>query len=230
MVWFQRIFKRGEQNNLDADGMNYTSPEFLKTFHKVRWETAGRTFGNDHSTLIGILVDWWIRLSHKNYALESGPSVGGGKKGKGRGNCDAMFLEKQLEKEQPVGLLEVEGPKIGRWKWCAEKIRRFLDEYKSLQFAILLTYSYAPKGRGVDRKVKQISFEDIFPCLEAKKIWEQFTDKGIIVIILNKEFEKILNKDLIRARNDYYQCIPKTIEGTLVVNSKNVGREIFWPK
>lgn len=202
--------------------MKYTSAEFLKTFHKVRWETASRTYGNDHSTLIGLLVDWWVNYFPQNFALESGPGVGGGKKGKGRGNCDAMFLEK----EHPVGLLEVEGPNPRKWEWCAKKIGFFFDKFKSLQFAILLIYSYEPKGSGDNRKVKQISFEDILSCPEVKNILEQLPDKGIIVIILNKKFERNLGG--IRARNDYYKCTPKTIEGALVVDGEKVGSEIFW--
>jgi len=203
--------------------MKYTSLRFLKTFHRVRWETAGRTYGNDHSTLIGLLVDWWINLSPENFALESGPGVGGGEKGKGRGNCDAMFLEKG----SPVGLLEVEGPNPSKWEWCAEKVGFFFKEFKSLQFAILLIYSYEPKGRGGNRKVKQISFEDILSRPEVEKILEQL-DKGIIVIILNKKFERNLSG--IRARNDYYKCTPKAIEGALVVHGKKVGSENFWPR
>jgi len=57
--------------------------ELLSKIKEARWETVIRTFGNDHSTLIGVLVDWWISLDRSNHtALESGPTNGYAEKDK----------------------------------------------------------------------------------------------------------------------------------------------------
>jgi hypothetical protein len=201
----------------------YSSPEFLDALHSVRWQTVLRTYGNDHSTLIGLLVDWWVRLSPKNFALESGPSFGHLPKGKGRGNCDAIFGENN----HAVGVLEVEGPTVERWKWCVEKIKRFFgaerDVFKSLGFAILLTYPYQPRGRGDERKVEPIDREKILSLV--KPISKQYPNKGIVVITIDKLFDR--GHGGIRALNDYSKCTPKAIWGALLVGGKVVKKRDF---
>ena len=199
--------------------MKPTSPEFLDTFNSARWRTAIRTYGNDHSTLVGLLVDWWVTLSPQNFALESGPSFGRRPKGKGRGNCDAILGENDHE----VGILEVEGPVEKKWAWCVEKIKGFFDEFKSLQFAILLVYPYGPKGRGDERRVEPIDGGKILS--QVKPISEQYPDKGIVVITIDKQFDRRLKG--IRSRNDYYKCTPKSIRGILLVGGKVLGEREF---
>ena len=110
----------------------------LNSLKNVRWKVLARTYGNSHSTLIGLLVDWWISMSPEYHsALEGGPTNGYEKKGV-RGQCDAMLCYKN----DPVGVLEVEGSRYGE---TARKIGRFFDakkvNYKSLKFGILLLYS-----------------------------------------------------------------------------------------
>lgn len=205
--------------------MEYTKPEFLDALRSVRWKTVFRTYGNDHSTLVGLLVDWWVTLSpQKNFALESGPGIGGGSKGKGRGNCDAIFGENNCA----VGVLEVEGPNEKKLRWCKEKIGRFFGakEFKSLQFAILLVYSYGPAGRGSKRQVKEIPRGEIISLTQ--EISEQYSDKGIVVITLDKHYDR--KHTGIRAHSDYYKCTPTTIQGVLVAGGKEIAElEIAEP-
>jgi hypothetical protein len=67
------------------------STQIFSQLDKVRWHIAEKTFGNDHSTLIGLLVDWWISMSPKtHFALEGGPAIGAGPQ-EHRGQCDALF-------------------------------------------------------------------------------------------------------------------------------------------
>ncbi|MBW1997559.1 MAG: hypothetical protein JRJ29_06285 [Deltaproteobacteria bacterium] len=82
------------------DGQNV-----LRSLRNVRWNVAGKTYGNNHSTLIGLLVDWWVSVSPDcHWALEGGPA--NGYKGKGvRGQCDGMLCAN----DEPVGVVEVEG-------------------------------------------------------------------------------------------------------------------------
>ena len=69
----------------------------LKSLANVRWDVAGRTYGNDHATLIGLIIHWWISLSRKDHwALEGGPSFGYRKRGTGRGGkCDAILCNQE---------------------------------------------------------------------------------------------------------------------------------------
>lgn len=203
--------------------MKYTDSAFLEEFDKVRWETALRTYGNNHSTLIGLLVDWWVTLSRNNFALESGPSSNHMPKGKGRGQCDIMFGEKVEEKDQAVGVAEVEGSIEEKWDRCVKKIDRFFENYKSLQFAILLIYPYQPTGRGKNRQVALIDPRTLVPLVN--DLSKKRPSKGIVVIIVSKQF----NRDLkgIRARNDYYKCTPTTIKGFLSVNGDRISTKTF---
>ncbi len=197
----------------------YTKPEFLNALRGVRWKTALRTYGNAHSTLIGLIVDWWIKqCPEKNFALDGGPSFGHVPQGRGRGNCDALLGQN----DSAVGILEVEGAIEEKLNWCAEKIRGFFgaNEYTSLQFAILLVYPIAPSGRGKIRQVQPIDLENrILPLV--KPISKQYPDKEIIVIKIDKNFKRI--NQGIRARNDYYQCTPTAIWGALLVGGKVKG-------
>src|SRR2546426_891029 len=106
----------------------------------VRWDVASRTFGSDHATLVGLLVEWWVSGAPKiRWALESGPSFGYVEGGAGRGQCDALLCERDLA----LGLVEVEGY---RRVYTAEKIGKFFGssdrDLSALAFAILLVYAY----------------------------------------------------------------------------------------
>src|SRR5262245_32998390 len=78
----------------------------LESLTAAPWMVAARTIGNDHATLIGLLVHWWIiNQPQTRWVIESGPSFGYHEKGIGGGMCDAIFCEGA----EAVGILEVEG-------------------------------------------------------------------------------------------------------------------------
>ncbi|NQU21243.1 MAG: hypothetical protein HQ567_08170 [Candidatus Nealsonbacteria bacterium] len=176
--------------------------------HRADWTTAARTFGNDHATLIGILTQWWIRLSPSTHTvIEAGPTNGYREKGK-RGQCDALFCSS----DSPVGVLEVEG---SRPIETALKIGYFFDgvypEIQTLTFGILLVYSYTPTGRGEHR---------IFPAAITERIAEtvcqvsrRHPEKEIVLLGLDKTYER--RRDGIRSRNEYYMGVPSLIQGQL---------------
>ena len=58
-------------------GMPIDGDLFLERLAKVPWLVAARTFGNDHATLLGLLVHWWIAEQPNTHtALEGGPGFG----------------------------------------------------------------------------------------------------------------------------------------------------------
>lgn len=128
--------------------MELSGREILHDLKTAQWDTALRTYGNNHSTLIGLLVDWWVSEDpERRWALEGGPTNGYSEQDV-RGQCDALFC---LDRD-PVGVLEVEG---SRHRQAAKKIGTFFDgRYKEIQpirFGILLLYTYEALGRGERR-------------------------------------------------------------------------------
>lgn len=196
--------------------------KILQELQKVRWHVAGKTFGNDHATLIGLLVDWWISLSPTTHtALEGGPSNGYSRKGM-RGQCDALFCNNEL----PAGVLEVEG---SRCLYTARKIGYFFaarnPEFKSLQFGILVLYAYEPAGRGKDRNFPLVEYTETLQ--EVQSITKD-SDKTVAVVSIDKKY--LPKRSGIRTLNEYYFGEPSKIRGILFRNGRQLEEINFWGK
>jgi hypothetical protein len=187
---------------------------------KLRWRTAFRTYGNDHATLIGLIVDWWVSLRpDRNSALEGGPGNREATKGL-RGQCDAILCSDA----QPVVVLEVEGTRVSH---TIDKLRTFLTstdpELRLLQSGILLLYAYEPKGHGKDRCFLKVMAPDISErILETSKKCGQ---KEIIVITVDKTYQKQVNG--IRLHNEYYYGKPNKAEAFLFVDGKILQSKVL---
>jgi hypothetical protein len=205
-----------EQNMIETD-------KILQELQKVRWHVAEKTYGNDHATLIGLLVDWWISLSPKTHtALEGGPSNGYSRKGM-RGQCDALLCDSGL----PAGVLEVEG---SRCFYTAKKIGYFFaaryPELKSLQFGILVLYAYEPVGIGKDRQFPLSEYEETLQ--EIQSVTKNYRDKTVIVISIDKQY--VRQNSGIRAQNEYYFGEPSKIQGYLFCNGRRSEPNVFWKR
>lgn len=182
----------------------------LTSLKYARWETAFRTFGNNHSTLVGLLVDWWISVDPgSRWALEGGPSFGHNTKGVGGGMCDAILGEGMNSR----GLIEVEGT---RYDYTIDKIGKFFssgyEEMKTLDFAIFLAYAYQPIGRGVARHIPNLPMDAFIQ--RAQMITNNHPGKQIVLLGLDKSYERI--KSGPRRRNEYYWGRSEVIRGVLV--------------
>lgn len=159
----------------------------VEDFNSVRWHVAQRTYGNNHSTLIGLLVDWWVsRDPTRNWALEAGPSFNPQGSGlKGRGQCDALLCADA----EAIGVVEVEGG--GRQGYTAKKLGAFFgsrDPHLShLQFGILLLYRFGPRGRGVDKAVPPAASPEAIAAVI--DVSTSYPGKEIFVIALEKACE-----------------------------------------
>jgi hypothetical protein len=155
----------------------------LDDLASVRWGVAARTYGNSHSTLIGLLVSWWIEATATaRWALDGSPSYGyRSRTEKGNGQCDAVLGEGTTSR----GILEVEGT---RTAWTIGKIGRFFaaeySEFEPLQFAIFLAYAYGPTGKGTARTIAPLPLEEFVAA--AVKVSEQYPAKRIAVLTLDK--------------------------------------------
>jgi hypothetical protein len=183
----------------------------IESLKDIDWQTAVRTYGNDHATLIGLFVAWWNNLGEKNRALEGGPSDGGHNHDTRKGwvTCDALLLSNEKE---PAFVLEVEG---GNYTKALKRIRRFFEtqdvRVRPNSGAILCAYTYAPKGRGDKREVPGI--ESLLPGVkqDARSLLRGFPDKVIVLVTIDKKLDR--SADGIRQKNDYYPCMVTKIAG-----------------
>jgi hypothetical protein len=193
----------------------------LEDLAAVRWAVASRTYGSDHATLIGLLVDWWVSSQpNERWALESGPSFGYVKGGKGRGQCDALLCEGT----GAVGLVEVEAY---RRVYTVRKVGKFFasrdPDLRELQFAILLLYAGSPVGRGAQRIFPSAADDSTLEALG--HVSESFPGKPVILVTVDKVFERSITG--IRARNDYYRGAPSAIKGVLYLGGKRAGERTY---
>uniref|UniRef100_A0A7C3Z3Q7 Uncharacterized protein n=1 Tax=candidate division WOR-3 bacterium TaxID=2052148 RepID=A0A7C3Z3Q7_UNCW3 len=192
----------------------------LESLKNASWEVALKTYGNDHSTLIGLIVSWWVLSKRNRFALEGGPSFGYRKRGEGRGNCDALLLEG----DEAKGVVEVEN--WDNYQKVINKIGKFFtpeyEELKSLEFGILLVYPIGPSGRGNNRRVPEPP-ADLVDYAKGLTSNSNHPSKTLILLILEKKFERIMSGT--RRRNPYYQCTPQKIEGYLIKDGKIIKQE-----
>lgn len=187
----------------------------LEIMKSINWKVAMRTFGNNHSTLVGLIVSWWIMKNPDNRtALDSGPAFGYRKREEGGGGeCDAVLMENGEAK----GIVEVEG---SRYNDTIEKIGKYFaaeyDDLNPLEFGIILAYPIGPEGRGSERRVTPPPRNDIIN--KAKEVTRGFPDKSIAIIILDKKFERI--ESGLRSKTEYYCCTPVKIDGYLVTGGE----------
>lgn len=180
----------------------------LDALKRARWEVAARTFGNAHSTLVGLLVDWWISLSPERHtAIESGPTNGYSEQGK-RGQCDALFCCDGV----PRGVLEVEGTRVIQ---TANKIGYFFDAKRpyleGLEFAVYLIYAYNPAGIGGERQFPPAITDDVLGTI--REVTRTHPDKSIALLGLNKRLDRC--RAGVRAVNEWYMGTPARIHALL---------------
>ncbi len=169
------------------------------------WHTVLHTYGNSHSTLIGLFVQWWIALGPNRWVLEGAPSIGLLPDGtRDRSTCDAFFgVNWNVQ-----GLLEVEGT---RYDQTMQKIAKYFQSVEPinmhLTFAIMLAYPTAAQGRGGERSVSSIPADSLSE--DALKICAAPRAREILLVGIEKQWMPQAEGPL--ARSDYYQCIPTEI-------------------
>ena len=191
--------------------------DILEDLSRVRWQVVLRTFGNDHATLIRMLVDWWITHdpSH-NWVLEGGPSFklpGTGMTGGDQ--CDAVFCRGA----QAVGILEVEGT---RHKYTIQKVRRYFQSpdptLKDLRFAVVVLYRCEPRGGRVKASPCAASPASIAAACDVSASCP-LHDPYLVAV----EKEWVLGLTGIRARNPYYSGQVHKIRGSWFRGSNSIA-------
>ena len=193
----------------------------LDDLEQVDWQTAIRTYGNDHSTLIGLIVAWWNSRNLDNWTLEGGPSFGYRPKGKGGGICDAILADSS----GPAIVLEVEG---SRYESTLQKIGNFFEaeysELETLRAGILLAYAYEPKGRGIQRQFPDVPMEKLVD--KGKIIAEEYA-KSIAIVAIDKRYDP--SAAGIRRRADYYRGAVSSVSAVEIQAGQESGRRVYYP-
>lgn len=200
--------------------------ELFKSLKDVDWYVSHQTYGNNHSTLIGLLVSWWINCNKRTrWALEGGPSV---KNGKSKAQCDAALCDG----DKMLGILEVEGT---RPAYTIKKFSRYFNSknknYKDIKFGIILLYTTEPKGRGNKKNFEiPIEVEEEGKKLEkvkigeaAKNASEKHPNHGLIVLWLEKKYCPG-TKGSIRDISKYYSGKVNKVIGRLYLSGKIVDK------
>ena len=194
----------------------------FENLNSIDWQTVARTYGNDHSTLIGLIIQWWINiLPERNWALEGGPSFGYTRRGKNDGGqCDAILCSD----DDALGILEVEGTRL---ESTIIKLGNFFEarrvEFESLIFAIVLLYAYGPIGRGENRHIPLVATPQIFKTIS--QVSRKYQTKTLIIITLDKQYERQPNG--IRKLSDYYYGNPSEIRCFLYRGGRRIREKVF---
>jgi len=196
----------------------------FNTLGSVNWSVAANTYGSFHSTIIGLLSQWWVSLMPKEHrVMESGPTFGHGTRNNPCGKCDAAFCQGNTA----VGILEVEAARV---LYTIEKIGSFfssqLDDLNTLKFAILALYPSIPTGRGDRRVAPSVPDEQAQNAL--KELSCDHKDKTIIVVALNKVYEREVEG--IRSRNDYYRCRLDRVDAYCYRRGDLSAQTQLWPR
>jgi hypothetical protein len=195
--------------------MSGEGSQLLRSLCDARWTTITRTFGNAHSTMIGILVDWWTSgAPGSRWALDGGPSLGyRARSVGGGGQCDALLCEHG----DAVGVVEVEGTRILS---TIDKIGRFFasddPDFQSLRFAVCLLYAYTPQGRGPKRRFLPVMSGEAQQRLLT--LSATCADKSVILVAIEKDYDR--HQKGIRCRSEYYYGTSCRITGTLFMNGE----------
>ena len=198
----------------------------LKSLQNVNWEVAFKTFGSNHSTLIGLLVDWWISSDYKRrFVLDGGCTFCHHRKGKGSDRCDAVFLEGESSKGIVKGIVEVEG---SRHRKTIKKMSKYFQakgEWKTLEFGIFLAY---PTDLSGQKEKRDFAFDSpVEKLFEAgKKLSAKSPGKKFIVLILGKKYKRIEEPSL-RSQSEYYAGDPIKVYGKLFLNGKEIAARTF---
>lgn len=177
--------------------MNDRCLELLTSLRQADWQTVQNTIGNSHSTLIGVLVSWYVHTyPASRLAIEGAPgfaAVDGERK-----HSDALLLED----DTAVGILEVEGNNNEN---AIDRIRTHFASNDillgNLWFAVLVAYPGEPIGEGDQRHFPDPLLGDHQARYQA--LSAQYRDKCFIAISLKKQFERNLQGPR-TINTDYY--------------------------
>ncbi len=156
-----------------------TIEQIFESLASVRWDVAHRTYGSSHSTLIGLMVEWWINRSQSHTVFDGAPSFGSA------GQADALLCTDG----SPVGVLEVEGTQaLAKVQTISRYFSSGRPELASIRFGILLAYSYEPKGRGLAKAYPPAEVAEVTDAMKA--VTKQHAPRSFVFLGLDKRLDQ----------------------------------------
>jgi hypothetical protein len=138
-----------------------------ESFGTVPWQVISGLRGNAHSSLIGLISQWWINSGDSNWVLDGPPK------------CKDRYADLILGSDHtPNAVVEIEGTEYLR---KLDSIARYLEpgavELSTISTGILVAYAYPPDQHEVpfDRIIRR-----------ASEITLELNNKWIIIIELSK--------------------------------------------
>jgi hypothetical protein len=186
----------------------------LESLGRVRWDVAHRTYGSGHSTLVGLLADWWVRISPTRHSvLDAAPSCG---KGSAR-QADALFCKD----DRPVGVLQLEGSgSPAGIRTLSLYLKSKKTELRTVQFGILLQAADEPAGRGQERRFPAAESPKVMA--EVRKMSAKHPETAIVVVTIDREFTRFT--DGIRSCSEDYSGTTNKVTGILFHGGAEVRR------
>src|SRR5688500_6023427 len=151
----------------------------FESLQGVPWNVLGRTYGNAHNTMIGLLVQWWVAQGTvANWAMEAPPgcTTSAGE----RIHCDALLGTAGLV----VGAVEVEGLKQTR---TAGKLGQYFvstnEHWAGLRFAILMLYPTGPRAKKAFARASDETIEIV------RRTSDEFPERDLILLDVEKKWD-----------------------------------------
>ncbi len=187
----------------------------------TRGETVFHTFGNNHYSLIGLLVDWWVSSGPQRDVLEAPPWYAS-KADKGLPS-DAVLMENGVCR----GIVEVEGTNYSK---AIDRMLKYIvpeNRFWRMDFGVFLAYptkrKYLEESLPIDDFVKKgkavtKDHQIQLAVLVLDKIWEEQTQgprargpQG------QKNYEHV-----------YYNGTPSRLTGTLIENGEEITERCLF--
>ena len=159
--------------------------EAVRFFGSVPWSVLSGMRGNPHSSIIGLLSNWWITIEDPNWELDGPPTAGN------RRVADILMGSTNA----PRIVVEVEGT---RHLDKLESLRLYLDstydDLSSVSVGVLASYAYPPD-------IPIIPRDEIVEA--AQSVSARLGNKWLILVELHKE-RATVSADVMN-RSDYYK-------------------------
>ena len=108
----------------------------IRLVQTIPWKMAAGMRGNPHSSLIGLILTWWIANSERNWVLDGPPSAGQ------RRVADLVLGRNSA----PNAVVEVEGTNyLDKIDTLGMYLRTDDSHFSGISMAILVCYAYPPE-------------------------------------------------------------------------------------
>jgi hypothetical protein len=182
--------------------------EAVRFFESVPWGVLRGMRGNPHSSIIGLLSEWWITMEDPNWVLDGPPTAGN------RRVADILMGSSNA----PRIVVEVEGT---RHVDKLESLRLYLDsehdDLSSVSVGVLASYAYPPDIPNIPR-------DEIVEA--ARSVSARLGNKWLVLVELQKVRVEVSAE--VMNRSDYYKYAFNHVEVGPMRGGSFAGFSTVW--